>query len=826
MESRKLVIALGPSVHSKKFVNTELTWDDLTAQFRKAKSIDQTHDAYMHLSLDEQAALKDITCFVGGGLGKTNGPHTKENVLWRDLVTLDADRADLAAVADWTLSFGGAYCIYSTLKHTLKAPRLRIIIPLSRRVTPDEWCAISRMIAKDLGMEMIDPASFKVSQPMYMPEHCADVQPYYDVQYGEFVNADDVLSRYPAGWERQEDWPTSAREEDAVKRSVKKVADPLAKDGLIGAFNRTYTISEAIDKFIPEVYKRVNDSRYTYTGGTTAGGAVVYEDDHILYSNHATDPAGGRAQNAYDLIRIHKFGGLDLPGSSKASNKAMLDFINTDADTLKTAHIERYRQGVQDFDGNDNGPVTAQNEAETEGSSVDLDWVAELQTNKDGNPTATIDNVHTILVKDTNLSGIGGMNELSQLYTMAGPVPWNKSHKAGDCWSDADEAGLRWYIEKVYHIQGRQRISDALTQVQSERAFHPVRAYLNGLTWDGVERLDSLLIDYLGAEDTPYVRAVTRKQFVAAVYRVMDPGHKFDQMLTLVGPQGIGKSTLIAKMGQAWYTDTVNSISGKDGYDAIQGAWIVEMSELAGLRKAEVEAVKQFISKCVDTYRRAYAKNTIAYPRQCVFFGSTNDDELLRDQTGNRRFWVVETGRQPHTKYAWNMTQEEVDQLWAEAVVRWKAHESLYLDADRLVDAEALQETHMQSDARLGMIQQYLDILLPDDWEDRNVENRRDYINQSMVNPMPGASIKRDRVCAAEVLCELFGKDRGDIKRADTVEINGLINLLPDWIRYKKASGYMRFKLYGVQKAFVKDTESPQQNDGSVVVSAPEEDEF
>jgi putative DNA primase/helicase len=171
---------------------------------------------------------------------------------------------------------------------------------------------------------------------------------------------------------------------------------------------------------------------------------------------------------------------------------------------------------------------------------------------------------------------------------------------------------------------------------------------------------------------------------------------------------------------------------------------------------------------------------------------------------------VVETGRQPHTKYAWEMSQEEVDQLWAEAVVRWKAHESLYLDADRLVDAEALQETHMQSDARLGMIQQYLDILL----------------NQSMVNPMPGASIKRDRVCAAEVLCELFGKDRGDIKRADTVEINGLINLLPDWIRYKSANGYTRFKLYGVQKTFVKAEESRQQNGDSVVIGDPKEDEF
>lgn len=828
---RKLVIAIGPSVHSKKFVNTELSWDELTDQFRKSKGIDQTHEAYMHLGLADQAALKDITCYVGGGLGKSNGPHTKENVLWRDLVILDADHADLDAVSDWVLSFTGAYCIYSTLKHTPKAPRLRIVIPLSRRVTPDEWCAISRMLARDIGMEMIDPASFKVSQPMYMPEHCADVQPFFDAQNGDFIDADIILQRYPAGWERQEDWPVSAREEDTILKSVKKVADPLTKDGLIGAFNRTYTISEAIEKFIPDVYKRVADNRYTYTGGTTAGGAVVYEDDHILYSNHATDPAGGHAQNAYDLVRIHKFGGMDLPGSSKASVKAMDDFISTDAETLKTAHIERYRQGVQDFDGTAGAPAEASEGPKTEDNegadgTADLDWVANLKTNKNGDPAPTIDNVHTILVNDTNLQGIGGMNELSQLYTMTGPVPWNKDHREGDCWTDADEAGLRWYVEKVYHIQGKQLISDALTQVQSERAFHPVRDYLRSLVWDGTPRLDTLLVDYLGAEDTPYVRAVTRKQFVAAVYRVMDPGHKFDQMLTLVGPQGIGKSTLISKMGGTWYTDTVNSISGKDGYDAIQGAWIVEMSELASLRKAEVEAVKQFISKCVDTYRRAYAKNTIAYPRQCVFFGSTNDDELLRDQTGNRRFWVVETGVQPHEKYAWNMDRTEVDQLWAEAVQRWKDHESLFLDADRLVDAEALQESHMQSDARLGMIQQYLDILLPADWNDRNVENRRDYINQALVNPMPGASVKRERVCSAEILCELFGKDRGDIKRTDTLEINGLLNLLPEWIRYKKANGYMKFRIYGTQKAFIRKENKSQPESDPVVAQPQNEDEF
>ena len=814
MENRTLICAVGPSVQSKKFINREFSWEDLTAWLKKSKGIDQTLAEYKKLSVAEQSRIKDTTCFIGGGLIKDSGRHMSDNIAFRDLLVLDADEADLTAIEDWTFSFTNAYLIYSTLKHTPKSPRLRIVIPLDRRVTADEFGAISHRIAADIGIEMFDPVSFKTSQPMYVPEHCADVEPYTDLQNGPFLSADEVLAWYKVDWHRQEDWPTSSREKEDVQKSVKKVGDPLAKQGLIGAFCRTYTISEAIEKFIPEVYTMVREGRYTYAKGTSAGGAVVYEDDHIMYSNHATDPAGGHAVNAFDLVRIHKFGEQDTPGNEKTSNKLMQDLAASDADTIRTLHTERYNQSIDEF--------KTEEPADPAEAGQDLSWTSDLKTDKNGVTLPTIDNVHTILIHDTNLTGIGGQNQLSGMCTLTGPVPWNQKHVRGDNWSDADEAGLRWYLEKIYEITGKQAITDALTQVQQERAFHPVRDYLSGLSWDGKPRLDTLLIDYLGAEDSEYVRAVTRKQITAAVYRVFDPGHKYDQMLTLVGPQGIGKSTLISKLGQTWYTDTVNSISGKDGYDAIQGAWIVEMSELAGLRKAEVEAVKQFISKRVDTYRRAYAKNTMAYPRQCVFFGSTNDDELLRDQTGNRRFWVVETGLQKHAKHAWDMDQNEVDQIWAEAVTRYQQHEALFLDDKLNSEAEKVQTAHLQSDARIGLIQAYLDILLPSDWKDRSLENRRTYIEMSMNKQSPEGKEQRTRVCAAEVLCELFGKDPGDIRRSDTVEINQLITQIDGWTRYKKSKGYMLFRIYNTQKAFVRTGSA-----GTVELSFPsEEDDF
>ena len=160
---------------------------------------------------------------------------------------------------------------------------------------------------------------------------------------------------------------------------------------------------------------------------------------------------------------------------------------------------------------------------------------------------------------------------------------------------------MRHYIEAVYEISGPSKINDALAIVQEKHRFHPIRDYLDSLSWDGLPRLDTLLIDYLGAEDTEYVRTVTRKAFTAAVARIYQPGGKFDYMIVLVGPQGIGKSLILKLLGQRWFSDSLTTVQGKEAYEQLQGAWLVEMAELSATKKAEVRQ-----SSCLSQSRRTF----------------------------------------------------------------------------------------------------------------------------------------------------------------------------------------------------------------------------
>ena len=172
--------------------------------------------------------------------------------------------------------------------------------------------------------------------------------------------------------------------------------------------------------------------------------------------------------------------------------------------------------------------------------------------------------------------------------------------------------------------------------VSVERLYHPIKNYLSALKWDGVERLDTLLVDYLGAEDTPYVRAVTRKTLVAAVARIYRPGTKFDSILVLNGSQGIGKSTLFSKLGGSWYSDSlsISDMKDKTAPEKLQGYWILELGELAGIKKMDVETVKSFITRTDDKYRQSYGVSVESHPRSCIIVGTTNSDGgFLRDIT-------------------------------------------------------------------------------------------------------------------------------------------------------------------------------------------------
>jgi predicted P-loop ATPase len=298
-----------------------------------------------------------------------------------------------------------------------------------------------------------------------------------------------------------------------------------------------------------------------------------------------------------------------------------------------------------------------------------------------------------------------------------------------------------------------------------------------------------------------------RKTLVAAVTRIYEPGIKFDYILVINGPQGIGKSTFFAKLGGKWFSDslTISDMRDKAGAEKLQGYWILELGELAGLRKMDVETVKSFITRADDKFRQSYGVNVESHPRQCIIVGSTNSTSgFLRDVTGNRRFWPVRVNQ--GKKRVWEMT--DIDQIWAEALEKYKLGEPLILTGDEEIMAYEEQRDAMESDDREGLVEQYLEKPLPDNWNKMDIYERRSYLagESEFGETIPEGVNRRTRVCCLEIWCECFGKERNAIRRTDSYEIEGILMRIGGWKRYEgNKRGNMRFPIYNAQRAFVRE---------------------
>lgn len=270
-------------------------------------------------------------------------------------------------------------------------------------------------------------------------------------------------------------------------------------------------------------------------------------------------------------------------------------------------------------------------------------------------------------------------------------------------------------------------------------------------------------------------------------------------MLVLVGPQGCRKSTTLAKLGRTWFSDSLYTVSGKEAYEQIQGYWIIEMGEMAATRKAELEQIKQFMSKQTDSYRAAYARRTQEHPRQCAFFGTTNDDEFLRDPTGGRRFWPV-TVTNKGKETGDSLDAETVDQIWAEIVIRYKAGENWYLDEKIEAIARQVQEEHTEMNGKQGIIENFLETLLPENWDGMDLDKRLLFWSGGFGETEKGTEV-RQKVCAIEIWQELFRGDPKTFTQAQAREINGMLRRVPGW----KSQSSVNCGIYGRQRAFVRE---------------------
>jgi len=785
-----LDIAIGRNRKESVYQNKKMLWSKLLERVEETHRTFETYQEYMKMTKDRQDDLKDVGGFVGGYLKD----GSRKQVLHRQLICLDADFGTLDVWDDWNMLYGNACALYTTHKHSKEKIRFRLLIPLDRPVNTEEYQAIARMIASDINIEAFDDTTYQAQRMMYFPSTSKDGEYIFKYTDGEWLRADDILKKY-IDWRDSSSWPTSSRVNIKIQSEIKRQEDPLTKKGIIGAFCRTYSIQEAITKYLSDIYVPCEiENRYTYVKGSTSAGLIVYEDKYA-YSHHSTDPAGQMLCNAFDLVRLHLFSELDsnakegTPVNKKPSFVKVCEMITDDEDVKLLMGKEKLLEANEDFDVSEN-----------------TDWIKQLEFDNRGNILATTDNIVIILENDPMLKGKLGFNEFEHREVAMENLPWRKI-KGDSALKDTDDAEIRYYLEKNYKIVSAGKIKDALSVVVTKHTYHPIKEYFSECVWDGVSRVDTLLIDYLGAEDTEYVRAVTRKTLCGAVARVLVPGIKFDTILVLVGKQGLGKSQLVNKLGVQWYSDSLTTVSGKEAYEQLQGVWIMEMGELAAMKKAEVEATKHFISKQEDRYRVAYGRRVENFPRQTIFVGTTNEDNFLRDSTGNRRFWPIDCG-QPKKNMWEDLTPAVIKKIWAEAIVLWDngKGEQLFLDSGLEKVALEKQEEHKEEDYRIGMIKEYLDMPLPPNWPEMALSERRAYIQDDDIVTNIEDGVRRDRVCVLEIWTELFNGEPKKLTDYDSRIYNRILAELPDWERHKAGGGgLLRFgKIYGRQRAYVR----------------------
>jgi len=782
----KISLAEGRSRKETKWKNKQLDWSELVNKLSVTTRTRESAAQYRGMTREDQGYVKDVGGFVGGTL--KSGRRKAGSVGWRSLITLDADFANPELWPHISLLFGNAICMYSTHSHSQEHYKVRLVAPLSRQVTADEYQAISRFIAAEIGIDIFDDTTYQPERLMYWPSTSSDGEFLFEFLDGPWLDPDKILTKYPE-WRDASTWPESSRATKIHLRHAEKQGDPLEKPGIIGAFNRTYDIHQAISTFLSEVYDVCDvPNRYTFTAGTASAGVVTY-DDRFSFSHHGTDPTSGSLCNAFDLVRVHLYGIKDedakdgTPINMLPSYKAMGDHVLKDPNVRIELASTKQAEAADDF---------------SVAYEDDNAWKAKLQYSDKGAILQTIHNALLILRHDPGLKGAVALDLFTRDTKLKTSAPW-RTVKAPDQWTDSDDASLRHYLEIMYGLKKREGINDAVQIIQKENGYHPIRDFLDDLAWDGVKRLDTVLIDFLGVEDTPYSRAVSRKWLTAAVGRIRQPGIKFDYMLILIGSQGLGKSQFFSRLSRRfeWFSDSMSKFdNSKDSMEQLAGKWIIELGELSAMKRYEVEHVKVFLSKQEDTYRPSYGRRSETYKRQCVFGGTTNREDFLQDATGARRFWPVKV--EDASRMWREMTPEVVDQLWAEADLNFKLGEPLYLqgDADRI--AKELQEQYTEMGGKAGAAEDFLSKQIPVKWNEWEPLEKVNWLNGNSFDDGELALMDRDHVSGVELYVECFNGRIDTYARKDAYEMSDILISL-GWVRSSKT---LKLKGYGKQRIF------------------------
>ena len=774
---RELNIAYGNNRQAKRWVNKTIGFDDLKERLRVTIRTTESAEEYAKMSRAQRDTAKDHGGFVAGVL--KGGRRKADTVESRSMVALDGDRINADFLESYESLCPYTSVLYTTHSSTEENPRVRLVFPLTRDVTPEEFVAVSRYLAQMLGIDYFDECSYQPNQLMYWPSTPANGSFVYKETDGPWLDPDTILSEHPE-WTDPTRLPTSSRESKANTTAQQKVQEPLTKEGVVGLFNRTYyPISKALEAFLSDVYEPTdNESRWHLIASSSMAGVEIKEDKFV-YSHHAKDPAYLKMCNAFDIIRIHRFGDLD----DKASYKAMCEFAMEQDEVKMLAASERTAGAETDFSGGE-----------------DIDWQKHLQYEPRSMVLKNnLHNITLIMENDPNLKGIV-FNQLADGLEIKGEVPWKHPARF---WRDADDAQLISFVDSHYGSFSERNYRIAVTKVTDDRSYHPIREMFESLPpWDKVRRAETVLIDYLGAEDNRYVRAVTRKSLCAAYMRVHYPGIKFDNMIVLNGAQGIGKSTLISSLGGEWFSDSLalSDMNDKTAAEKLQGYWILEIGELAGMRKADIDKVKAYFQAGRQIPCQFWAEGDSAPKAMRVL---RHDQQ--RERVSPRHY------RQPQVLERQGYRPGKVQALGDDrrggsadmGGGRRDRQEKLYLDADLEAYARQEQREAMEQDDREGIVRNYLDMLLPDDWDSMDYYRRREYIRDIDDPTRVEGTVKRQTVSNIEIWCECFGKSKEEMRPSDSYAISAIMVRIEGW---EKCGVRQMLPIYGRQRVYTRTT--------------------
>lgn len=739
--------------------------------------------AELILWMGTPASKKDTEGYVLGTIVPTTRVHkpgeapcleihrVKEGIESRCALTIDVDHPE----ADWLermKKFPSLALMHTTFSSAPDASRYRLIIPLDRPVAPDEYITATKSMMQKLGpLEQFDPKSWEPQQFMYKPAaQQADWFLWYEYE-GPVVKADDLLETFEKSLALRP-MPTPSR----TKRN------PFEIDGVVGAFNRAYEDWDLLIEEYELPYSKVDESRYHLHGAKSeAGMGPVQGVAGLMYSHHAHDPAFGKTCSAFDLVRLHKYGDLDeaakpqTPISNLPSHVAMLDLATTD-------HRVTAQLVGLDFD-----------EVMDDDILTPDAWKLDLNRNRNGKIVDSSDNWITVRDNDA-VFGCLYFNDLTMSIEADCDLPWRVVNDTNRVFRDTDYWEVLYHIERQYGTRMAKGYLDSLVETAAaSRKRNPVADYLTELTWDGERRVEECLP---GVEPTDFTRLVARKCMVAAVARMLDPGCKWDHTLVLFGPEGLGKSWWVDKMSRGW-SSPLGKLDNKDTLLVMQRSWILLSDEGYSMRKADQDVLKDFLTRTNDVFRMPFEKETLLHPRHSVIWSTTNDEIFLRNQEGNRRFLIVKCAGQVDFD---KITDHYVDQVWAEAVHLYRQGELLYLLQDESGKAFEERIKFTEEDALAGIVEEYLNRLVPGDWETMSVEKRQQWIFDRASGFVADGTEQILRVCSTQIWVEALGRRIGDHRRADLLEITNVLKKLEGWDNV----GVRKLRGYGAQVTFIR----------------------